>query len=51
MSIELGMALIGFHDRLHENGFISDPRGKGKSVVFTDKGMIEAQRLLEELSR
>jgi len=38
-------------NRLHENGFISDPRGKGKSVVFTDKHMIEVQPLLEELSR
>ena len=36
-------------NRLHENGFMSDPRGKAKSVVFTDKGMIEAHRLLEEL--
>jgi hypothetical protein len=36
-------------NRLHEKGFISDPRGKAKSVVFTDEGLIEARRLLEEL--
>ena len=33
-------------DRLHEKGFISDPRGKAKSVVFTEEGLEEAQRLL-----
>jgi Domain of unknown function (DUF6429) len=31
-------------NRLHEKGFISDPRGKAKSVVFT-AGRIEAERL------
>ena len=36
-------------NRLHEKGFISDPRGKAKSVVFTEKGLQEARRLLEEL--
>jgi hypothetical protein len=36
-------------DRLHEKGFISDPRGKTKSVVFTEDGLLEARRLLEEL--
>jgi hypothetical protein len=36
-------------DRLHQLGYISDPRGKAKSVVFTEKGMERAKRLLEEL--
>ena len=36
-------------NRLHEQGFISDPRGKAKSVAFTEKGLIEARRLLQEL--
>lgn len=36
-------------DRLHEKGFISDPRGKAKSVVFTEEGLNEAERLLEKL--
>ena len=35
-------------DRLHESGFISDPRGKAKSVVFTEEGIDRAARLLEE---
>ena len=25
-------------DRLHENGYITDPRGKAKSIVFTKEG-------------
>jgi DNA-binding PadR family transcriptional regulator len=36
-------------NRLHEKGFISDPRGRAKSVVFTEEGLAEARRLLEEL--
>jgi hypothetical protein len=36
-------------DRLHEKGFITDPRSKAKSVVFTEEGMDEAQRCLEQL--
>jgi hypothetical protein len=35
--------------RLHEAGYISDPRGKAKSVVFTRQGLERAERLLEEL--
>lgn len=35
--------------RLHEKGFITDPRGKAKSVVFTEMGEAEARKLLEEL--
>lgn len=36
-------------NRLHEKGYISDPVGKAKSVVFTEIGRAEAQRLLIEL--
>jgi len=36
-------------NRLYEKGFIADPRGKSKSVVFTEKGLSEARMLLEEL--
>jgi hypothetical protein len=36
-------------NRLHEKGFICDPRGKAKSVVFTDEGLAAARRLLHEL--
>ncbi len=36
-------------NRLHEKGFISDPRSKAKSVVFTEEGLAEARRLLEHL--
>jgi len=59
----LALLLLGIHDgarawkgfdwdamnRLHDKGFISDPRGKAKSVVFTEEGLVEAERLLEEL--
>ena len=36
-------------DRLHKKGFISDPVGKAKSVVFTEEGQREAERLFREL--
>jgi hypothetical protein len=36
-------------DRLYEKGYILDPRGKAKSVVFTDEGLEHSRRLLEEL--
>lgn len=59
----LALLYLGLHDgarawkgfdwdalnRLHERGFISNPRGKAKSVVFTEQGLGEARRLLEEL--
>ncbi len=35
--------------RLHERGYISNPRGKAKSVVFTEEGMERAKQLLEKL--
>jgi hypothetical protein len=36
-------------DRLHQQGYITDPRGKAKSVVFTAEGLERAQRLLRQL--
>jgi hypothetical protein len=59
----LGLLYLGLHgvdrawkgfdweamNRLHEKGFVSDPRGKAKSVAFTERGLIEARRLLQEL--
>jgi hypothetical protein len=59
----LALLYLGLHDgerawksfdwevmgRLHEKGYISDPVGKAKSVCFTDEGLDEARRLLEEL--
>ena len=59
----LALLLLGMHDgarawkgfdwdsmnRLHEKRFISDPRGKAKSIVFTEEGLEHAQLLLKEL--
>jgi len=59
----LAWLVLGLHDgarawkgfdwdamnRLHEQGYITDPRGKAKSVVFTEEGLARAERLLEEL--
>ena len=59
----LALLYLGLHDgarawkgfdwdameRLHEAGYITDPRGKAKSVVFTEEGFERARRLLEEL--
>ena len=59
----LALLYLGVHDgarawkgfdwdamnRLHERGFITDPRGKAKSVVFTEEGLAEARKLLGEL--
>ena len=36
-------------DRLHSQGFVSDPRCKTKSVVFTEVGLERAERLLDKL--
>jgi hypothetical protein len=36
-------------DRLHAKGFIEDPVGKTKSVVFSDEGLRESKRLFEAL--
>jgi hypothetical protein len=59
----LALLSLGLHDgyrtwkgfdwdalaRLHEKGYISDPVGKAKSVLFTEEGLAESQRLLQEL--
>ena len=59
----LALLYLGLHDgdrawkgfdweamqRLHDKGFISDPRGKAKSVLFTEAGLSEARRLLHAL--
>jgi hypothetical protein len=39
----------GAMDRLHQQGLISDPVGKARSVVFTEEGLREAERLFKEL--
>jgi hypothetical protein len=39
----------GAMDRLYQEGYITDPRGKAKSVVFTEEGLERSQRLLEQL--
>ena len=36
-------------DRLHEKGMITDPVGKTKSVMFTDEGLRESERLFHRL--
>jgi hypothetical protein len=36
-------------NRLHEKGFILDPVGKAKSVVLTETGLRESERLFREL--
>jgi hypothetical protein len=59
----LALLYLGLHDgarvwkgfdweamnRLHERGYITDPRGKAKSVVFTEEGFERSRRLLEAL--
>jgi Domain of unknown function (DUF6429) len=59
----LALLRLGLHDgsrawkgfdwdsmnRLHEKGYISDPRGRAKSIVFTEKGIQEAERLLMKM--
>ena len=59
----LALLLLGLHDgarawkgfdwdamdRLHEAGYITDPKGKAKSVVFTEEGLARAEELLESL--
>jgi hypothetical protein len=36
-------------DRLYEKGWISDPKGKAKSVRFTEEGWKRSQQLFERL--
>jgi hypothetical protein len=59
----LALLLLGLHDgsrvwktfdwdamnRLHDKGMISDPVGKAKSVVLTEEGQREAERLFQEM--
>jgi hypothetical protein len=35
-------------DRLHEKGWISNPRSKAKSVVFTEEGLERSAHLFEQ---
>ena len=34
---------------LYEKGFISNPKGKAKSVVFSEEGLAESERLFEKM--
>jgi hypothetical protein len=36
-------------NRLHEKGLISDPVGKAKSVLLTERGLEQSERLFEKL--
>ena len=59
----LALLYLGLHDgartwkgfdwdamnRLHEEGYITDPRRKAKSVVLTNEGLERAKRLLKVL--
>ena len=36
-------------NRLHERGYITEPRGKAKSVVFTEEELDRARSFLETL--
>lgn len=36
-------------NRLHEKGFITDPVNKAKSVVLTEDGLLESERLFKQL--
>jgi hypothetical protein len=36
-------------NRLYEKGYISNPVGKAKSVVFTEEGLREAEKLFQQL--
>jgi hypothetical protein len=59
----LALLRLGLHDecrawkgfdwdamaRLHAKGYISNPRGKTKSVILTDAGLTRSQDLLQQL--
>jgi hypothetical protein len=36
-------------NRLHEKGMIDDPRGKAKSIVFTEEGLDRSTALFEAM--
>jgi len=58
----LALLYLGLHDesrawkgfdwdamnRLHKKGYISDPVSRSKSVVFTEAGLYEAERLFKD---
>jgi hypothetical protein len=39
----------GALDRLYQNGMVDNPVGKAKSVVLTDEGLVESERLFRKL--
>jgi hypothetical protein len=59
----LALLYLGLHDgerawkgfdwgalaRLHQQGYISEPSGVAKSVVFTEEGLERSKSLLEKL--
>lgn len=61
--VALAIMFLGLHDgwrtwkgidwevlnRLHDKGFITDPKSKAKSVIFTEDGLQESQRLFAML--
>ena len=36
-------------DRLYEKGYIYNPKGKSKSVVLTDEGLVKAKEVFDGL--
>lgn len=40
---------FGVMDRLHEQGFISDPKGKAKSVWLTEEGGEHGRKIAQRL--
>jgi uncharacterized protein DUF6429 len=36
-------------NRLHDKGMIGNPVGRAKSVVFTEEGLRESERLFEQM--
>lgn len=36
-------------NRLHAKGFIENPVGKAKSILFTEDGLKESERLFQKL--
>ncbi|HEY7885465.1 MAG TPA: DUF6429 family protein [Cellvibrionaceae bacterium] len=61
--VVLGLLYLTLHDggrawksfdwdamnRLHEKGLIENPVGKAKSILFTEEGLKESERLFQEL--
>ena len=59
----LALLLLGLHeesrawkghdwdalDRLHKKGYISNPASKPKSIVFSEDGLREAERVFKKL--